>query len=61
MPIDPTWSKKNLWDPVYLLSLFDNKAVLVVAMVALGMATLATNIAANVVSPRTISPTSGRG
>jgi NCS1 family nucleobase:cation symporter-1 len=41
----------KLWDPVYLLSLFENRAVLVVAMAALCIATLATNIAANVVSP----------
>jgi NCS1 family nucleobase:cation symporter-1 len=34
-----------------LLSLFDNKAILIVAMIALCIATLATNIAANVVSP----------
>lgn len=43
---DPT-----LWDPVVLLSRFENKAVLVLAMFALCLATLATNIAANVVSP----------
>ncbi len=42
---------KRLWDPVVLLSRFDNHAVLVVAMFALCLATLATNIAANVVSP----------
>lgn len=47
----PGVDKKALWDPVYLLSLFENKAVLVFAMVALALATLATNIAANVVSP----------
>ncbi len=47
----PDVVQKDLWDPVYLLSLFDNKAVLVFAMVALALATLATNIAANVVSP----------
>jgi NCS1 family nucleobase:cation symporter-1 len=40
-----------LWDPVFLLSLFENKIVLVVAMISLALATLATNIAANVVSP----------
>ena len=50
-PIGPTSCRTDLWDPVYLLSLFDNKAVLVFAMVALALATLATNIAANVVSP----------
>ncbi len=47
----PDVVRKDLWDPIYLLSLFDNKAVLVFAMVALALATLATNIAANVVSP----------
>jgi NCS1 family nucleobase:cation symporter-1 len=43
--------KQNLWDPIFLLSLFPNKAVLVFAMCSLALATLATNIAANVVSP----------
>ena len=43
--------KKNLWNPVFLLSLFENPIVLIVAMVSLCIATLATNIAANVVSP----------
>jgi NCS1 family nucleobase:cation symporter-1 len=42
---------KDLWNPIYLLSLFTNPVVLVVAMAALALATLATNIAANVVSP----------
>lgn len=40
-----------IWDPVVLLSKFDNHVVLVVAMLSLCLATLATNIAANVVSP----------
>ncbi len=48
LPVD---QKDKLWNPVFLLSLFENKAVLVVAMIALCIATLATNIAANVVSP----------
>jgi NCS1 family nucleobase:cation symporter-1 len=39
------------WDPVVVLSKFTNPFVLVVAMVSLCIATLATNIAANVVSP----------
>jgi nucleobase:cation symporter-1, NCS1 family len=39
------------WDPVVVLSKFDNPVVLVVAMASLCLATLATNIAANVVSP----------
>jgi NCS1 family nucleobase:cation symporter-1 len=42
---------KEIWDPVELLTKFKNPAVLVVAMLALTLATLATNIAANVVSP----------
>lgn len=42
---------KTIWDPVDVLTRFSNRAVLVVAMVALCIATLATNIAANVVSP----------
>lgn len=41
----------TLWDPVVLLSRFESKPVLIVAMLALCLATLATNIAANVVSP----------
>lgn len=45
--VDPT----KLWDPIYLLSHFENPVVLVIAMAALALATLATNIAANVVSP----------
>jgi NCS1 family nucleobase:cation symporter-1 len=40
-----------IWDPVRLLTRFQSPAVLVVAMLALCLATLATNIAANVVSP----------
>jgi NCS1 family nucleobase:cation symporter-1 len=41
----------TIWDPVDVLTRFKNPTVLVVAMVALCVATLATNIAANVVSP----------
>jgi len=40
-----------IWDPVVLLAKMRNPIVLVVAMFALCLATLATNIAANVVSP----------
>ncbi len=40
-----------LWDPVDVLTRFKNPVVLVVAMLALCVATLATNIAANVVGP----------
>ena len=43
--------KKNLWDPVNLLSQFKNPIVLTIALFSLCLATLATNIAANVVSP----------
>lgn len=42
---------KEIWDPVQLLTKFSNPVLLVVAMFALCLATLATNIAANVVSP----------
>ncbi len=41
----------TIWDPVDVLTRIDNPVVLVVAMIALCVATLATNIAANVVSP----------
>ncbi len=41
----------TIWDPVEVLTHFKNPVVLVVAMLALCIATLATNIAANVVSP----------
>lgn len=40
-----------IWDPVDVLTKFTNPIVLIVAMFALCLATLATNIAANVVSP----------
>src|ERR1700752_274252 len=42
---------RTIWDPVDVLTRFTNPVVLVVAMLALCIATLATNIAANVVSP----------
>jgi NCS1 family nucleobase:cation symporter-1 len=41
----------TIWNPLDVLITFKNPAVLVLAMVALCIATLATNIAANVVSP----------
>jgi NCS1 family nucleobase:cation symporter-1 len=41
----------TIWDPVDVLTRFKNPVVLIVAMIALCIATLATNIAANVVSP----------
>ncbi|HEV8063120.1 MAG TPA: NCS1 family nucleobase:cation symporter-1, partial [Gemmataceae bacterium] len=43
--------KKGLWDPVNLLAQFKNPIVLTIALFSLCLATLATNIAANVVSP----------
>lgn len=42
---------EEIWDPVKLLKKFNNPAVQIAAMFALMLATLATNIAANVVSP----------
>jgi len=42
---------REIWDPVKLLEMFENRVVLVFAMASLALATLATNIAANVVSP----------
>jgi NCS1 family nucleobase:cation symporter-1 len=42
---------ETLWNPVDVLTRFNSPAVLVTAMVSLCVATLATNIAANVVSP----------
>ena len=42
---------ETIWDPVDVLTRFQNPVVLIVAMLALCIATLATNIAANVVSP----------
>lgn len=43
--------KETLWNPVDVLTRFNNPAVLVLSLIALCVATLATNIAANVVSP----------
>jgi nucleobase:cation symporter-1, NCS1 family len=42
---------QSIWDPVEVLSRFRDPWVLSIAMVSLCLATLATNIAANVVSP----------
>jgi len=42
---------KAIWDPVDLLTRFSNPFVLLLAMLSLCIATLATNLAANVVSP----------
>ncbi len=41
----------TIWDPVDVLTRFTNPAILIIAMFALCLATLATNLAANVVSP----------
>jgi NCS1 family nucleobase:cation symporter-1 len=49
--IYPNEPAKDLWDPVVLVSKFTTPVVLVIALFALSLATLATNIAANVVSP----------
>jgi len=43
--------KETLWNPVDVLTRFDSHTVLITAMISLCIATLATNIAANVVSP----------
>jgi NCS1 family nucleobase:cation symporter-1 len=40
-----------IWDPVLLLAKFDNPLIIILAMISLLVATLTTNIAANVVSP----------
>lgn len=40
-----------IWDPVVLLSKFENPVVILLALLSLVIATLTTNIAANVVSP----------
>ena len=42
---------QTIWDPVDVLTRFRNPVVLVIALLSLCVATLATNIAANVVSP----------
>jgi NCS1 family nucleobase:cation symporter-1 len=42
---------QTLWDPIDVLTRFKNPVVLVGSLIALCLATLATNIAANVVSP----------
>ena len=42
---------ESIWDPVVLVTKFTNPALLVFSLLALCIATLATNIAANVVSP----------
>ncbi|MBU2568307.1 MAG: NCS1 family nucleobase:cation symporter-1 [Elusimicrobia bacterium] len=42
---------ETIWDPVVLLSKFENPAVNVISQIALLLATLTTNLAANVVAP----------
>jgi len=41
----------TIWDPVALAGRFDNKLLISIAMIAVAISTLATNIAANIVSP----------
>lgn len=41
----------TIWDPVVLASKFDSKLLVSIAMIAVAISTLATNIAANIVSP----------
>jgi nucleobase:cation symporter-1, NCS1 family len=41
----------TIWDPVILASKFDSKLLVSFAMIAVAISTLATNIAANIVSP----------
>ena len=41
----------TIWDPVQLAGRFENKLVVTFAMIAVAISTLATNIAANIVSP----------
>lgn len=41
----------TIWDPVQLAGKFENKVVVSFAMIAVAISTLATNIAANIVSP----------
>ncbi|MBI3269144.1 MAG: NCS1 family nucleobase:cation symporter-1 [Planctomycetes bacterium] len=43
--------RQNLWDPVTICGRFDNPLVVAFAILALWIATLTTNLAANVVSP----------
>jgi NCS1 family nucleobase:cation symporter-1 len=41
----------TIWDPVVLAGRFDSKFLVSIAMIAVALSTLATNIAANIVSP----------
>ncbi len=42
---------KTIWDPLVLAGRFDSKLLVSIAMIAVTISTLATNIAANIVSP----------
>src|ERR1044072_4906223 len=42
---------QTIWDPVVLAGKFENKLLVSAAMIAVAISTLATNIAANIVSP----------
>ena len=42
---------ETIWDPVVLAGRFENKILVSVTMIAIAISTLATNIAANIVSP----------
>ncbi len=42
---------ETIWDPVILAGKFENKILVTFAMIAIAISTLATNIAANIVSP----------
>jgi NCS1 family nucleobase:cation symporter-1 len=49
--IYPKTQESELWDPIVLISKFERPEVLILGLFVLTLATLATNIAANVVSP----------
>ena len=42
---------ETIWDPIVLAGKFDSKIIVSIAMIAVAISTLATNIAANIVSP----------
>jgi len=42
---------ETIWDPLVLAGRFENKLLVSIAMIAIAISTLATNIAANIVSP----------
>ena len=44
---------ETIWDPVQLLARFDNPVIVTISMLALALATLTTNLAANLVAPST--------